>query len=679
MDISNRETWRPIQNILFEALTGPDDQLNARISHIRSLIDSAHWPRFLERCLVHLSVDALLTDSPRADFLLYRLLERVVDTELDPVAIGCAFACTCRITAPRYPGVVDKLLTVVKADPYMVIERWYCLCSSSCSVAKRMCISKTPASLAIQSLNHIALERILWLHKAEFPLSPDFLLPVFRKSLRFNPEQVAMTCEVIATFFPEPEHVELYAASRLLAVLTDAKEGVISALPVEQIGLWGRTCRLMLPTLMGQDMQPLAVLAGLIDAAVTGRDVVYRFLIDMRVDTRSVDKNNKSLPEIAILENPSFWFSQTKNSSPASAIACELTPFLLRRFCHLSSFMMMECACTLCCLWRSKSECFPGLAEWIHSGTVDRPELVSGYSLLEILKQAEVDVGKARILLENGASVTVTDAQGNSALHIATHLELLQLIAARELDVNLENFWGRTPLDTAIADGNAAKAAFLMQECRAVLTGFGLERLCGLMEGNRDLLRAVESSVRSVTMHKPDPNVYLELQKVKHRLAIEQSASKQKVQRMESHHEAALMAVMTETQKLEAQSSAHVAALQSIRAELAVAVDSLNIVEKQLDETANAKSQLETQLVHVEESLKKLEKVRSKRELEFKQMQADRDARECSLCMAVDWDTALNCGHCYCLTCAKETCKETCPTCRKKTNGKFIKLFNCRQ
>jgi chromosome segregation ATPase len=204
--------------------------------------------------------------------------------------------------------------------------------------------------------------------------------------------------------------------------------------------------------------------------------------------------------------------------------------------------------------------------------------------------------------------------------------------------------------------------------------------LCGLVEGNRELLRAVERSTHVLTMYKPDANVSLELMRTKQRLVNERAANRQKIQRLEHEHETALVNIVNESEKrVEAQANAYTGTVQSLRADLAVALANSSATEQEVAQERSRRAQLEARLAVAEEAAKKLEKARSKRDLEIKDLKAERETRECSLCMAVDWDTALTCGHCYCFSCVKGTCKETCPTCRKKTGGEFIKLFNCRQ
>ena len=112
-------------------------------------------------------------------------------------------------------------------------------------------------------------------------------------------DQVSKVREIIQTIFPETDNLEIFAAAKLLAALEDAKAGILPALPIEQIGLYARTARTHLPSLVSLDgtSSLLFVVAGSKDT-VAGRDVIFRFLLDMRLSPDS------SLLEFAVRENP---------------------------------------------------------------------------------------------------------------------------------------------------------------------------------------------------------------------------------------------------------------------------------------------------------------------------------------------------------------------------------------
>jgi ankyrin repeat protein len=74
----------------------------------------------------------------------------------------------------------------------------------------------------------------------------------------------------------------------------------------------------------------------------------------------------------------------------------------------------------------------------------------------------QTDLPASKLLLDHGALVNVQDNAGNTPLHEAAGLEVLELLVGRGAQVNVQNKWGATPLHGAMELGHLDRAKLLL-------------------------------------------------------------------------------------------------------------------------------------------------------------------------------------------------------------------------
>jgi len=307
--------------------------------------DTPEWIAVLEDSIFHLTTELLCTESERAAYLLHRVLEAFGHHDFSVSVSMSAFGSTCRSTVPSYPSIIDKFLAIKGVDPFGTIRDWPCSCSSTCVLARKMCVGRVPVELAVHGMNNTALQQIYSTISERF-LDSRFLSPVFRQNPRFPMDQVTKVRGIISAVFSESDNSEIFSVAKLLATLEDGRAGILPSLPIEEIGLHARSARDLLPNLNSLDgaSSILFLVAGTKDT-VAGRDVIFRFLLDMRVSPTVVNKQNQSLLEFAFRENLSFWTSQSRTvSSPALAIEgkVDVPPAVFRHFVKFLLQNMLE-------------------------------------------------------------------------------------------------------------------------------------------------------------------------------------------------------------------------------------------------------------------------------------------------------------------------------------------------
>ncbi len=641
-------------------------------------IDELDSSSVLEDCLFHLCTDLLCEESRVAATALYRFLEVFGEYPFSMTVLLCAFSCVCRTTTPQYGGLIEMMMRK-QVDPFKIVSSWPCSCGGNCLLARRRCFGKAPVELAIHAMNHSALHGI-YSATSERRLDSRLIAPLFRRNGRFHPTQVEKTREVMIKIFPEKENLEIYAGAKLIAILEDGRTGVLEFLPIEEVGLFGRTARQLVGGLTSLDGKSsiLFLVAGT-DSTIPGRDSIFRFLLDMRVPVSVLDKGGRSIVEFAFRENPSFWLSQAvSGSSPACALLgrVDVPPIVYRSFFHLQEFRQ-RCHCKTCSLWSANPACYEALHDWIRQyASVDEGITYSGYEIIHHLQFKRER--EAIDLVKKGGLLTVTDSVGNTALHLASDVDLLQLLVEKGADPNWKNASGRTPLDMAVIKGDIQKFSFLLKQCHCLVTCTSLERICSLVEGNAELFRVFRDSLRHITLQPPRPSADLEIAKLKSALQEEIDYRKRKIDSLKrerqieldnltlQHHaqiQESTKLAQTAMKKLGDENRTMFTKNGELESRVAVLTKRYTALEE-LNKSSEKKARhRESQLAQLEQELKTL-----RRECE------DRD---CPLCMEREWNTALMCGHCYCRGCVEAACKEKCSICNKKTSGKFIELYNC--
>lgn len=566
----------------------------------------------IARSVCHLCVEIMLSGSERACIQLVRILDCVLEGTLDELCANAALGCLCKSDLV-VPTLISNICLMPGSDPYSAISQWGCVCGSACILARRICMGKSPFELAIESLNFTALEKIL---ENRNPKRIEYMwfVKAFRKR-----KGADLTVETLKRYFPEKDYSESFALAEIVAHFTDAKEGRISVMPVERIGMLGRLARQSLPDLKGLDGLPILFTVAETAVSVSGRDIILQFLIDMKV------KVPETLLESVVVSNPSFWISQnnTLDTSPVNFSGWHVSEKFLRISSHIirSHIDSCCCCCKACFRWRSSNPDL--LMQWLD--TVTNMEysnrIFPGYKLLELVKSGDE---LSAISLTKNADMSVTDARGNTVIHLASNVEILRKAFKNGIDVNAVNKDGWSPLDCAIIACDSPKITLLISFARATFSSFALERLCGLLDGNPSVLSAIQKAARDIHFDTPKPRLNSEIDKLKRRVALEKDKS---------------MRVSAEADNLKAQINQHIRKAESLECEK-------HLLERQLKEMQNCLHEQET--------------------------------RECSVCMDIRWDTALPCGHCFCFPCANAVCKDFCPVCSQASNSNFIRLFNCR-
>jgi hypothetical protein len=279
-------------------------------------------------------------------------------------------------------------------------------------------------------MNNTALQQIHSTISERF-FDSRFLAPVFRQNPRFSSDQVTKVRGIMSAVFSESDNSEIFSAAKLLATVEDGRAGIVPSLPIEEVGLYARSARDLLPNLDSLDgaSSILFLVAGTKDT-VAGRDVIFRFHLDMRVSPTVVNKQNLSILEFAFRENPSFWTSQSRaGSSPALAIEgkVDVPPAVFRHFLHLKEFRS-KCCCKICSKWNQGSNYFESLNHWMRSNS-ERDEYLTlnGYEILHYLALGREE--DAKNILRKKSSVNVTDFSGNTAGHLASSVDVLRLLA----------------------------------------------------------------------------------------------------------------------------------------------------------------------------------------------------------------------------------------------------------
>jgi hypothetical protein len=639
-----------------------------RILAMKSELLEQEWSNRLNDSIFHISVEVLLGEFERSSFILHRMLGLVEPGALDTGAMISALACLVRCTSPSYPGIMDRFLHPSSIDPYTDIDGWCCRCSSNCSLAYKMCIGNSLMGLALHSGNTTAVERLLSLR----PPPKDFSLfsLAFKKTRSLSPDQVNETHILVSNVFAEEE--AFISACRLLAVLEDARANFIDAIPIEQVGLWGRSARHLLPSLKSSDGSCLLSMISGIRASVSGRDVVFRFLLDMKVSPSS-----PKILENALRNNPSFWTPQSTGSSPPLmlGIDADLSPSFLRMFCHIDTCM---CTCGICRKWREEGS----LNELRSFMQMRAGPKLDGYYLMCELGQFAINKMVCLGYIERGADLTVTDNLGNTVCHLASDIEILELLAKKGADFNTVNSKGSSPLESAIFRGDMHKIQFLISFCRCTLSVKSLSRIFAIVDSNAELFKLMQSSLSAVGTL--EPNAGLEIHKLRQRLSLEKQSSKKRLKEMEIEHMQAIDDLKrAQLQEITEISNSFGEEVKNIHDSMQSKLLAIAELEEKANQLTLEKSTLERERDELKERSMKIERIRSKeiakREVERRVIETERETRECPLCMESLWDTALLCGHCYCSHCIKAACTESCPTCAKKTSGKFIRLFNCRR
>ena len=591
------------------------------VEDLSSRLGQGRWESFLGELVYHLCIEIMLESSERAYFLVSRIFDQVLVGELEGLFANASLGCLCK-SELLVPSLVAKLVSMSETEPFTAISEWVCGCGSGCSLGSRLCVGKSAFELGIMSFNYKAIDKILEGPKKLTDLDYRLLVPLFRKG---DGVARSSTIGVLHRYYPVENQSVCYAAAELIAVLKDVREGRIGGFPVEHVGALGRRAREILGDLVDKNRSILLIVAET-GALVPGRDVIFRFLIDMKVNPPP------NLLEDLIVSNPDFWVSQNTatDSCPANAFAwgaaVHLSSKFFRSCSHILSYYT-TCQCPPCHRWRSTQSCsIDRLRVWLD--TVTRGEWGlgkhAGFQLLETLKaRGDVDGWQ-------GADLSVSDAQGNTVLHLAGNINLISDAVSQGIDVNLKNNGGRTPLECAIVECDVAKIRFLISHAHAQLTSFCIERLCGLMDGNPSLLSCIKAAAQDLNLEKPKPSLVAEIGKLQHRLVSDRISGKRKLERIEAKHSCQL---------------------DELKAEMNAKIEQLELEKSKLN--------------------RQIDKMRANA--------LEEETRECSVCMETRWDTALLCGHCFCFSCANAVCKQLCPICSQPSSpSQFIRLFNCK-
>lgn len=653
-------------------------------SRLRSMMSESAWTELAGSLVYHLAVEVLIDESISALFRLRQACEGFVGMSLSQSWRDAAFRCLARSSIPVSAELFDGLLTNFGVDPLGSVATWPCVCCASCDSARRMCECSSSVDLALKSMNSVGLERILNVRSDASPSSIHSLIPLFSLSSRPSVESRALTLSVLTHVFPESTCPEFYAAARLVAVLQDAREGLLGQLPVEKVGAYGRTCKGTLRELVwlegGGTGTPVLFLVSGIPASVGGRDAIFQFLIDLGASAGGMDKEGRVLLEHALHCQPEFWRAQTKADSPADILG-KIDKFpesISSKFFWECSHIQTTagCSCSLCIIWQ-RSAHRSLLHLWLNRVTKGEwdSSILPSFKLLE-----ETNADTCMQLIKGiqvlGSSLTLLrsrDFFGNTPLHVATEASVISaLVKASPQLVLARNNGEETPLDMAIREGNISKVRILMEEGGGAMSPVGIEWLCAL--NNRDVNRVVEEGMKNVRSRG-------------FAWAVEVERILADMKQLELHHSNSLNQLQTKHSQ-ELSGKANELNLKLSKAEQLRSVDvgilegdlanlrsKLAKTEALLNETVREKRELESEKTETEKRVKRMEKNKSKLEQERKEFETETESRECSLCMAHSWDTALVCGHCYCLSCVQNLCKVSCPTCAKKTGGKFTKLF----
>jgi hypothetical protein len=637
------------------------------VLRVDSGIDSVD---FAQECVFHLSAEWLCTESHRAAYILFPLLKYLESSPDEVGAVQAAFGCVCRCTTPSHPDMIDKFLSFHGVNAFEPIENWPCSSCSCCGSSFEMCRGRPPVDLAIMSMNFTALERI-YSSTTEPRIHTNQLAHLYRRNHRISREQVERTRAVVKRFFPENDNEDLHSAARLIAVLEEGSAGILDTLHIEEMGIWCRRIQSILPELTSIDgSRSLLSLVACMTESVRGRDAVFRYLLRL-----VAPKETHSLVDFAVRENPSFWISQSPDSSPAYALGgqVQLTDFVYHMYYHLRS-RRADCRCKVCGSWRSTPDAFSCFEKWIKK--IGDNEKLEGHRIL-------FDLGNhpsMLVELKGKAELSVVDHLGSTVLHYSSNMESLHRLVMGGADVNAIDIGGKSALDLAIELNQKDKVKFLLGECHCFVSLNSLDQILGIVEGNRKLFRVFRECLRSIAVEKPDPSAVTIIANLQLELERECEYRRSKIARLENTHKKEIEDLARQHDK---RCESDMIALKNSAEDRKSAYTRILELEGLLSQAKAEKFSLTNELEAMSDKVSKLKKRVAKeiesREYERQQLLAEGESRECTVCMERNWDTALMCGHCYCSSCVKTACQQACPTCSKRTTGKIIKLFNCRK
>lgn len=311
--------------------------------------------------------------------------------------------------------------------------------------------------------------------------------------------------------------------------------------------------------------------------------------------------------------------------------------------------------------------------------------MLPGYTLLDMMKGYEPsDLARISTLISEGADLTATDRAGNTALHLGSEPVIVEQLLSAKANADALNNAGMTPLDAALVSGDFEKACVLIRSVNASITGHGMERLVAIFESTGEVPRRMKKAIKDVREGSIDSSWSVRIHEAKERLEDAKTDAKRSLDKVIEGNKSQIESMRKRhSQEIRELTDANTVSLGATKDQLTDALAKLAKTEALFNESLRLRTEIETEAAELHRKLRKSEKSKSreaaKREQDRKEFENENESRECSLCMAALWDTALFCGHCYCLDCVESLCKVTCPTCAKKSNGKFIKLFNCRR
>ena len=608
----------PLDRCLLENVFGCDDSVlrTHYLNKFQALLPESKWFDILCSLMYHLSVEILTSELVDKLSVFRRLLVYASSLSLDMLWINASFACISGSRVVLSGDIFEKFMSGF-AIRIPVLD-WPCVCSSACVAARAICCGANMMQLGIRALNWVCLENVV-----DWNVPPIYseLLPVFSLPNR-RIEAKKRTLEVVSMHFPESIFPDLYSSAKLFAIVSDCSKGYYS-FPVEKVGILGRECRHLMPALGGALLKLLLQTPN----TTTGRDSVFKFFIDMKANLSLID-------QFAMLRNPQLW----EGASPAAMLA-ELivwSPKFLYTAAHVC-LLCERCRCPTCVLWVGKQA---QLAQWMDTVAV-----------------SDWKIAYTQLFDLSGTDSRVTDFNGNTILHLVqTECEILA--GANSTNVLQRNDYGETALDVAIRECNLGKVRALAKF--GGITHMGIQWLCRL--ANPQVLALLSTTVLGDGWIE-------EIGRIREEVKTLESYSIEQIEALEEKQTAFVLNLNEKfIREKSAAEHSHTVAHERAQVELETIRRKLTETEAVLAATVLERSEFETNLRKVEKSKSKLDKAR-------KQIESENESRECSLCMEHIWDTALPCGHCYCHQCVLRACANACPTCAKKTAGKFTKLF----
>ena len=227
-------------------------------------------------------------------------------------------------------------------------------------------------------------------------------------------------------------------------------------------------------------------------------------------------------------------------------------------------------------------------------------------------------------------------------------------------------------LDIAVQKNEIPKLGFLLQECRCPVSIKSLGAILGVVDGNKELLKVVRESLQLISIEIPEPGAIRAIG----RLRLELDRERRSGRDMEENHKRKLDELVLES---EMRREVDLANLKNAAEAKKAALTKISELELTLVKLNQRRQWVEEEKTVLEEKVSKLKKHIHSFEKEREQFKLEHEGRDCSVCMERCWDCSLYCGHCYCLSCIQSACQVSCPTCSRKTAGKFIQLFSCRK